>query len=45
MSIRIEAEDLDFAPFDAHGGLGRMYSLFGAGYADVMDEMNEALSA
>lgn len=45
MSIRIEAEDLDFAPFDAHGGLGRMYALFGAGYADVMDEMNEALSA
>lgn len=45
MSIRIEAEDLDFAPFDAHGGIGRMYTLFGAGYADVMDEMNEALSA
>lgn len=45
MSFRIEAEDLDFAPFDAYGGLGRMYSLFGAGYADVMDEMNEALSA
>jgi type I restriction enzyme R subunit len=45
MSFRIEAEDLDFAPFDAHGGLGRMYALFGAGYADVMDEMNEALSA
>jgi type I restriction enzyme R subunit len=45
MSIRIDAEDLDFAPFDAHGGLGRMYTLFGAGYADVMDEMNEALSA
>ena len=45
MSIRIEAEDLDFAPFDAHGGLGRMYALFGAGFVDVMDEMNEALSA
>ncbi|MGP9805927.1 type I restriction endonuclease subunit R [Paracoccus sp. NSM] len=44
-SIRIEPEDLDFAPFDAQGGLGRMYALFGPGYADVMDEMNEALSA
>jgi type I restriction enzyme R subunit len=44
-SFRIEEEDLDFAPFDAQGGLGRMYALFGTGYADVMDEMNEALSA
>ena len=44
-SIRIEAEDLDFAPFDAQGGLGRMYALFGEGYGAVMDEMNEALSA
>lgn len=44
-SIRIEQDDLDFAPFDAAGGLGRMYALFGEDYAAVIDEMNEALSA
>ena len=33
------------APFDAKGGLGRMYQLFGPGMDAVMDEMNEALSA
>lgn len=45
LSIRVEVEDLDFAPFDAQGGLARMYALFGQGYEQVMDEMNEALSA
>lgn len=44
-SFRIEVDDLDYSPFDALGGLGRMYGLFGGGYASVMDEMNEALSA
>lgn len=44
-SIRIEVEDLDLSPFDAAGGLGRMFALFGEDYAAVMDEMNEALSA
>jgi type I restriction enzyme R subunit len=44
-SIRIERDDLDFAPFDSRGGLGRMHSLFGAEMDAVMDEMNEALSA
>lgn len=44
-SFRIEVDDLDYAPFDALGGLGRMHGLFGDSYATVMDEMNEALSA
>ncbi len=44
-SFRIEVDDLDLSPFDALGGLGRMHGLFGDGYANVMDEMNEALSA
>ena len=44
-SFTIERDDLDMAPFDAHGGLGRMYVLFGNGMDEVMSEMNEALAA
>jgi type I restriction enzyme R subunit len=44
-SVRIERDDLDYAPFDGRGGLGRMHALFGAGMDGVMGEMNEALSA
>ena len=44
-SFTIERDDLDLAPFDAHGGLGRMYVLFGDGMDDVMSEVNQALAA
>ena len=44
-SFTIERDDLEMAPFDAHGGLGRMYVLFGDGMEDVMSEINEALAA
>jgi type I restriction enzyme R subunit len=44
-SFTIERTDLDYAPFDGQGGLGRMYALFGEGMDAVMTEMNEALSA
>ena len=44
-SFTIERDDLDMAPFDAHGGLGRMYVLFGDGMDEVMSEVNEALAA
>ena len=44
-SIAIERDDLELAPFDAHGGLGRMYALFGDRMDDVMSAMNEALAA
>ena len=44
-SFTIERDDLEMAPFDAHGGLGRMYVLFGDGMDEVMAEMNEALAA
>ena len=44
-SFTIERDDLEMAPFDARGGLGRMYVLFGDVMDDVMSEMNEALAA
>ena len=44
-SFTIERDDLELAPFDAHGGLGRMYTLFGDRMDDVMSEVNEALAA
>ena len=44
-SIHMDRDDLDMAPFDSKGGLGKMYQLFGAGMDDVITEMNEALAA
>ena len=44
-SVHIDREDLDTAPFDAKGGLGRMYQLFGAGIDTVLNELNETLTA
>ena len=44
-SFTIERDDLELAPFDAQGGLGRMYALFGDKMDDVMSEVNEALAA
>jgi len=43
--VHIERDDLDMAPFDAKGGLGKMYQLFGAEMDNVLKEMNEALAA
>ena len=44
-SIHIDRDDLDMAPFDAKGGLGRMYQLFSKSMDHVLDELNEALTA
>ena len=44
-SFTIERGDLEMAPFDAQGGLGKMYALFGNGMDDVMTEVSEALAA
>ena len=44
-SFTIERDDFELAPYDAHGGLGRMYALFGNRMDDVMSEVNEALAA
>ena len=43
-SYHLEDEDLDYAPFDAFGGRGRMYQLFGDSMTGIMSELNEALT-
>ena len=42
-SLQIEQSDLEYTPFDARGGLGRFYKVFGAEYLNVLKEMNEVL--
>ena len=44
-SVHIEKEDLDYAPFDGKGGIGKMVQLFGDEMDPIIDEMNEALAA
>jgi type I restriction enzyme R subunit len=43
-SIHMEKDDLDFTPFDAHGGQGRMWQLFGDRMDGIIEELNEALT-
>lgn len=44
-SFHVDVDDLDYTPFDAQGGVGKMYALFGDETNDILDEMNEALAA
>ena len=44
-SFHLEIDDLDYTPFDALGGRGRMYQLFGDEMTMVISELNEALAA
>jgi len=37
-SMTITSDDLNLAPFNRHGGLGKFYNLFGAGYDALLDE-------
>jgi len=43
-SFHVERDDLDMSPFNAKGGLGKMYQLFGAGMDELIEELNEALA-
>ena len=43
-SFHIDRYDLDMAPFDANGGLGKMYQLFGSDMDSLIDELNGALA-
>lgn len=44
-SIHLNQEDFEYAPFNASGGLGRMWQLFGDQTQALIDEINEALAA
>lgn len=44
-SIHIDADDLDYTPFDAEGGKGKMFQLFGDKMNEIINELNEALAA
>ena len=44
-SLRMEKSDLDYAPFDARGGLGRMHELFGERVDALIDDLNKELTA
>jgi type I restriction enzyme R subunit len=43
-SIHFDRDDLEFAPFDAQGGLAKMWQLFGDELDTLIAEVNEALS-
>jgi type I restriction enzyme R subunit len=45
LSLRLERDDLEYAPFDAHGGLGKMYQLFGTEMDAVIEDLNKGLTA
>ncbi len=44
-SFHLDRDDLDMAPFDRAGGLGRMYQLFGEQMDPLIAELNEILVA
>lgn len=44
-SFHIDDEDLDYAPFDAKGGIGKMYQIFGDEMENIINELNEVLAA
>jgi type I restriction enzyme R subunit len=44
-SFHIEKDDFDLSPFNAQGGLGKMWQLFGEKTDDIIEELNEVLAA
>lgn len=44
-SFHLNADDLDYTPFDAHGGRGRMWQLFETDMDGIINELNEVLVA
>jgi type I restriction enzyme R subunit len=44
-SFHIERDDLEANPFDTHGGMGKMFQLFGDDMDGLINDLNEALAA
>jgi len=44
-SFHIDKDDFDLNPFNAQGGLGKMWQLFGEQTEEIINELNEALAA
>jgi type I restriction enzyme R subunit len=44
-SYHIDKENFEYTPFDALGGIGKLYQLFGSDYENLLTEINEALVA
>ncbi len=44
-SFHIERDDFELSPFNAHGGLGKMWQLFGDETDEIINELNDALAA
>jgi type I restriction enzyme, R subunit len=44
-SFHVEIDDLDYTPFDAQGGRGKMHQLFGDHVDEIIAELNEVLVA
>ncbi|PKP51212.1 MAG: restriction endonuclease subunit R [Bacteroidetes bacterium HGW-Bacteroidetes-1] len=44
-SFHIDKEDFDLNPFNAAGGLGKMWHLFGEKMDEIINELNEVLAA
>lgn len=44
-SYHIEIDDLDYTPFDAQGGKGKMHQLFGNEMNKIINELNKVLAA
>lgn len=45
ISFHIDSDDFDLNPFNAFGGLGKMWHLFGDKTDEFINELNEALAA
>ena len=44
-SFHVEKDDFELDPFNKQGGLGRFYQLFKEDYENILQELNEALTA
>ncbi|MCA2998432.1 MAG: DEAD/DEAH box helicase family protein [Rhodocyclaceae bacterium] len=44
-NLGIEKEDFEYAPFAQHGGMGKVYQLFGNDLPKVLEELNRELAA